>query len=286
MALAAARMNDLQACDSHGPAPLPDGALHVKVNSQPTVRVGDAFSCGGCPNRVKTGASTVTIGGEFAARLTDASDHKGWIVVGSGNVRIGGPTGMGTIGAGKGTCQAMAAGRTSGKASQSYGNCVLESVRQIIRRATGNEVTEEELKKYAEAHGCVFPGANGGSNGELGRKLLEDHGVRAERMPAEGPATLGVIAQAVSERRGVVAFIDPHEISPSLYPDPGNHAVAVTGVELDANGDVIAVFINDTGAGECGKRVPAAEFGAGLRNLPSEKANGGAKLLVTKGAIW
>ncbi len=148
VALFTARMNDPHLCETHGPAPLPDGALSVKVNSLPTVRVGDGFNCGGCANRVQTGASTVTFRGEFAARLTDKSDHGGRIVIGSGNVVIGGPTGMGCIGAGKSTCQAMAAGRKSGEIHQSYGNCMEESLRQIIRRAKGKEITEEELMAY------------------------------------------------------------------------------------------------------------------------------------------
>ncbi len=289
MALFTARMNDPCLCNTHGTAPLPDGALSVKVNSQPTVRVGDAFACGGCANRVQTGASTVTFGGEFAARLTDKSDHGGSIVVGSGNVVIGGPTGMGCVGAGKSTCQAMAAGRTSGKTKQSYGNCVLESVRQIIRRAKGNEVTEDEMMGHALAMRDVTnkpgTGQHGGANGEVGRQILNDYGVPAERTPKDRPPMLADVKQAISERRGVVAFVDPHEISPTLYPSSGNHAVVVTGVELDSDGNVTAVFINDTGAGECGKRVPAAAFGAALRNLLSERANGGAPLLVTKGPV-
>jgi uncharacterized Zn-binding protein involved in type VI secretion len=234
MTLHAARMNDSQVCDAHGPAPLPDGTLGVRINGQPTVRAGDAFRCGGCPNRMKTGASTVTFGGEFAARRTDLSDHGGRIIVGSANVVIGGPTGMGCVGAATSLCRAMAAGRQSLGPHQSYGNCVLESVRQIIRRAKASEVTEDELKRHAEAAGCV----------------------------------------------------SPHEMSPDQYPDPGNHAVVVTGVELDKDGNVTAVFINDTGAGECGKKLPASQFAAAMRDLPSHKEVGGSSLLVTKGAIW
>jgi len=287
MALLAARMNDPQLCRSHGPAPLTDGALNVRINSLPAVRAGDAFQCGGCPNRVQTGASTVTFGGEFAARLTDTSDHGGRIVLGAANVVIGGASGMGCVGAGKSTCQAMAAGRASGNTKQSYGNCVLESVRQIIRRAMANEVTEDELKRHAEVNDRVSKGAtNGGSDGDNGQKLLGDFGVPAERMPAAGPADLDAVKQAISERRGVVAFVDPHEISPGKYPTPACHAVVVTGVELDEDGNVTAVFINDTGAGECGKKVPAAAFGSAMRNLPSHKSAGGTSLLVTKGAIW
>ncbi|MFO0592175.1 MAG: PAAR domain-containing protein [Polyangiaceae bacterium] len=286
MALFTARKDDLQVCPTHGPATMPEGALSVKVNSRATVRVGDPYSCGGSPDRVTTGASTVTFGGEFAARLTDQSEHGGRIILGAFNVVIGGPAGMGTIGAGKSVCQAMAAGRKSGRTKQSYGNCVLESCRQIVRRATGNEVMEDEFLKHADEHGHTTAGAKGGSNGDHGAALLGEFGVPAERMPADGPPTLATIKQAISERRGVVAFIDPHTMSPESYKEEGNHAIAVIGVELDAQGNVTAVFVNDTGAGECGKKVPADVFAAAMRNLPSERSKGGARLLVTKGPIW
>ncbi|MBK8256476.1 MAG: PAAR domain-containing protein [Polyangiaceae bacterium] len=306
MALLAARMNDLQLCNTHGPAPLPDGARSVRINGKSTVRVGDAFGCGGCPNRVKTGASTVTIGGEFAARLTDQSDHAGWVTTGSTNVRIGGPRGMGCVGAGKSLCQAMAAGRKSGQTHQSYGNCVLESVRQIRRQATGTDITEDEMlrlaeerrkayKRYAEQQGGPVepePGSvpdseRGGSDGDAGCALLNDWGVPAERFPPDKKAPgLNDLKNLISDRRGVVAFVDPHQISPNLYPDSGNHAVVVIGVEVDDKGQVTAVYINDTGAGECGKKVPAAVFASALQNLPSHKDVGGAPLIVTKGPIW
>jgi uncharacterized Zn-binding protein involved in type VI secretion len=288
MALFAARMNDPQLCDLHGAAPLPDGALNVRINSQPTVRAGDAFKCGGCPNRVQTGASTVTFGGELAARATDRSDHGGRIVMGSTNVVIGGPMGMGCIGAGKSTCQAMAAGRKSGQTNQSYGNCVLESVRQLIRRGKENEVTEDEMLNHGLRRGATSnPGHDdhGAANGDIGATIMEDFGVPAERMPAQAPATLATLKQAITERRGVIAFVDAKDLWPD-EKDSGCHAVVVTGVELDKDGNVTAVFINDTGRGDCGRKVPAAEFGAGMRNLPTERDKGGAQLLVTKGPIW
>lgn len=291
MALPAIRNTDVHLCASHGAEKIGAPAqLDITVNNQAAIHVGLGFTCGGQRVLVMTGASTVQVHGEFASRVFDDSSHGGKLVIGSRNVVIGGPQGMGAVGAGKSTCQAMAAGRASGKTKQSYGNCVLESARQILRRATGKNVTEEELLKHALARKLCEdapqkPLAHGGSNGENARQLLGDYGVPTERMPADGPATLDDVKQAVAEGRGVIAFVDPHEISPSLYPSSCCHAVVVTGVEVDKDGRVTAVFISDTGAGECGKKVPASAFGAGLRNLPSEKANGGAKLVVTKGPL-
>lgn len=289
MALAVARTNDTHFCEAHGAGTLPDGLVSVRVNGQPAVRAGDRFVCGGCRNRMQTGASTVTIGGELAARLNDKSEHGGFVTRGSGTVFIGGPMGMGCLGAGTSMCQAMAAGRRSGETRQSYGNCVLESVRQIIRRAKGSKLTEDEMIAHALARGLADnkPGTDehGGSSGTRGQRILEEFGIPAERMPSQGPATLGTIKQAIAERRGVVAFVDPKDIWPGMIKS-GCHAVVVTGVELDEDGNVTAVFINDTGRGDCARRVSASEFGAAMRNLPTDKDVGGASLLVTKGAIW
>ncbi len=282
MALFTARMNDPHLCEAHGPAPLPDGALSVKVNSQPTVRVGDAFNCGGCANRVQTGASTVTFGGEFAARLTDKSDHGGSIVIGSGNVVIGGPTGMGCTGAGKSTCQAMAAGRKSLDVHQSYGNCMPESLRQIIRRATGNEVLEDELLAYGLGHklstNAPGTGQHGGTSPQNAVSLLQSFGVAAENVPAAGAPTLADLKHAVGGRKGVVTTLHTKD----YWPDGGGgyHAVLVTGIELDKDGNVTAVFINDTGLGQCGMKVSAASFAASIKD------GGNQPLVVTKGAIW
>lgn len=290
MALLASRMNDVQLCDKHGPAPVTGSTPQVTINGLPAVRIGDAFPCGGCANRVQTGASTVTLRGEPAARLTDKTDHGGTLILGSPNVVIGGPSGMGSFGGGKSVCQAMANGRTSGKTKQSYGNCVLESVRQVIHRATGNPVSEDEILRHALTKPDVknAPGTSGhgGANGEIGRQILEDFGVPAERLPADEAATLDDVRTAVAERRGIVAFVDPHVYAPKLYPDAACHAVHVTGLELDKDGHVVAVILNDTGSGTCGLRVPAQTFANAMRELPTEKHRGGASLLVTKGAVW
>jgi uncharacterized Zn-binding protein involved in type VI secretion len=282
MALDAARMNDPQACDAHGPAPLPDGAPSVRINGLPAVRAGDAFRCGGCANRMKTGASTVTFGGEFAARKTDTSDHGGRVVVGSGNVVIGGPTGMGCVGAGKSTCQAMAAGRKSLAVHQSHGNCMPESLRQIIRRATAREVTEDEVLAYGLTNrlSADAPGQrhHGGTTPQAAVALLQGFGVAAENVPSSGAPTVADIKQAIADRKGVVVTLHTKD----YWPDGGGgyHAVAVTGVEVDADGHVTAVFINDTGLGECGLKVPAAKLAASI------KSGGDQPLVVTKGAIW
>ena len=58
------------------------------------------------------------------------------------------------------------------------------------------------------------------------------------------------------------------------------HAALITGVELDDAGNVVAVFMNDTGLGQCGVRVPADKFVPGLNRCPHHP------LVTTKGPIW
>ncbi len=108
--------------------------------------------------------------------------------------------------------------------------------------------------------------------------MLTNFGDRRRDGAGLGAAdTLADVKQAISERRGVVAMVDTH----AYWGDEGGgHAVVVTGVELDKDGNVTAVFINDTGLGECGLKVPAAKFGQAMKDLA------GSRLVVTKGAVW
>lgn len=303
MALPAFRANDPHACDVHGPLSLAsESSPNVKTNRRPQARVGDAFACGGCPNKIRSGASTVTVNGEFAARSTGKSDHPGTLLEGSRNVVIGGPVGVGCVGAAGKVCAAMAAGRNPppgavyppghalagrqipGKtAGQSYNNCGVETCRQMILRATGKSISQEDLLQHAILNGHAFVAKNGrapwGSGGtthagQVG--ILSDFGVPAEARQGTPEAT----ARAVSEGRGVLAWVWAGTLwgpTPETPAGTGSHAILVTGVEMDEHGNILAFFINDTGAGTCTQRVPAALFSSSLQGVPS---------IVTSGPIW
>ena len=249
--------------------------MDITVNQEAALHAGCGFTCRSQPTQIISGSSSVRFHGEFAARAFDDTAHGGKLIIGSGNVVIGGPSGMGSVGAGAKLCEKAAAGRASGSKKQSYGNCVLESVRQLLLKA-GNDVSEDELVSYATAKGIYSP-AGVVNGGDKGRQLLEEFGISAERMPAKEPATIADVKQAVADGRGVVAFVD----GPSWFPGvgPGGHAIVVTGVELDDQGNVVAVFVNDTGDNQdnCGQRVPISRF------QPAFDKNG-SRLLVTKGS--
>jgi uncharacterized Zn-binding protein involved in type VI secretion len=283
MAQPAIRNTDVHICPQHGAETIGAVAeMDIAINKQPALRVGHCFTCAGQPAQVATGAATVLFHGEFAARAFDDSSHKGKLVIGSGNVVIGGPTGMGCVGAGTKTCKAMAGGRKSGDIHQSYGNCMPESLRQIIRRATGRPVTEDEVLNYGLANNLSTKapgtGQHGGTSPQDAVILLKGFGVAAENVPSAGAPTLDDIKHAIAGGKGVVTTLHTKDYWPGGRG--GYHAVLVSAVELDGNGNVVGVFINDTGLGECGMWVPAMSFAASI------KSGGGQPLVVTKERIW
>jgi hypothetical protein len=224
--------------------------------------------------------------------------HQGAVVMGSGNVMIGGPTVGVTLGnpeAGKAACVAAAAGRDPPAGAvdnhgrplphrttkQSYGNCGVESARIIINRATGKKVTEDGLLDWAIEHGLADgPGDpahryNGGATlDDQTEKTLREHGVESTRERQ----TMENIAQAVAEGKGVITA---HKTS-TLWDDrkyDGNHVVNVTGLVYDSNGNLVSVVTLDTGTGNCATIVPAGRYEASLRSWPNHA-------VITKKPIW
>jgi len=283
MGLPAIRNIDLHVCPNHGAEKIGAVAqMDITVNGEAALHVGHGFTCGGEPTKVASGSTTVRFHGEFAARALDDSGHQGKLVIGSGNVVIGGPTGVGCMGAGNKGCHAMSAGRKSGKTSQSYGNCALESVRQILRQAKGADVGEEELLNYALQKNLSTnnPGKDdhGATPWRSSIQLLSEFGVESEIGPNPPPVDPLHLKQALLERKGIIAQVNTRQLWQD--PDGDPHAVLVTAVECDERGNVVAVFINDTGLGTCGQRLPIGVFLAAMR------AEAGSPLITTKGAIW
>jgi hypothetical protein len=118
----------------------------------------------------------------------------------------------------------------------------------------------------------------GGTSPEIRKKLLDSYGVPSH---LEEP-TRDNILHGVANRQGVAVSVDP-----ALYP-PGSsssnppkkgtmHCVTVVGAVYDEDGNLIAYYINDTGSGECNKRVPAADFDRAIIK--------GRALVVTNGPL-
>lgn len=281
----AARVLDEHVCPLHGggPAEAP-GTPDVLINGVPHVTATHVCSCKAePPDFIVTGASTVLIGNQPAGRLTEKTMHGPGVLLGaSPDVLIGSASIGVTLGGGDsalGGCTSAASGRSSGQTRQTWGNCGIESARQIINQATGASLTEVELADDAVAHAETAertPRNNefGGTNPPERQTMLARHGVPSSQVPA----TPGNVMQGVAERRGVITSHD----AGALWNDPSNngngHAVLVTGVTFDANGQPETVTFNDTGNGTCGSNVPADRFFGSLRK--------GRNANVTDRPLW
>jgi phosphoribosyl-AMP cyclohydrolase len=84
------------------------------------------------------------------------------------------------------------------------------------------------------------------------------------------------IETAVSEGRGVVTCHEAGRLWGTNQQ--GGHAVLVTGIEYDADGNPQTVFINDTGTGNCMDAIPASRFENSFQQ--------GFDLNVTSNPIW
>jgi uncharacterized Zn-binding protein involved in type VI secretion len=272
--LPAARFGDFHACPAptHGGGPviaLP--TARVLTNSRAQARGTDLAACAGPADFIVTGAATVKVGGQPAARLSDKTMHGGVVAVGAGNVMIGGPTAGVTLGdpaAAAKDCAALADTRhTPGRRGQSYGNCGIEAWRAIINRQraadglpplTEDDAMQRALELGVAGHDPAKPWAYGATSADGRVKLLQDQGVDASAEPGSSAA----VQQAVAERRGVSASVYPYWYWPGwtgVQPD-AQHEIQITGVEFDENGNVKAYIISDSGLGQCSLRVSASDF--------------------------
>ena len=305
MTMPAARVGDLHICPMFtGPVPhvggpvLPPGAPTVLIGGMPGARMGDLCVCVGPPDSIVKGAMPVRVLGQPAARITDSCAHGGVILPpGCPTVLIGLAGISGNVLAGIQRCQAMAAGRnppagaqTPGgaqiapnTAGQSYNNCGVESSRQIIQQATGSNISQEALLQQSINGGLASQGApgpaqmwnSGGTNPAQRAQILTNNGVPA----ATQAPTMANLENAVAQGRGVITAMDAGLLPnwPAGTALQSWHAITVTGIEYDANGNPINVIVNDTGMGQCGQRIPYAQFQAALRGTPH---------VVTNNPIW
>jgi hypothetical protein len=189
---------------------------------------------------------------------------------------------LGNPAAGLAACTAAAGGRSSGSTQQSYQNCGVESSRQIINRATGAGIGEDPLLNSAVRNGDAEKTRNradsGGTTDSERQNILASNGV---------PSTLQNmnmqnLAQAIGERKGVITAHDVSVFWPppgqSGSPQTGGHAVVVTAVGYDANGNLATVTVIDTGWGLCASTYPAALFASSFQS--------GVSMNVTTNPIW
>lgn len=144
------------------------------------------------------------------------------------------------------------------------GTCGLVSCEQILRR-TGLEVTEDDIVRYAGDRGlCVTdacPELNGGTTLLDQARILTEFGVPAR---PELLVSTEELAHRLEEGRSVILAVNAGEFwnDPAAYGTGApNHAILATGVARDAQtGEIVGVFINDSGTGNSAQFVPVQDL--------------------------
>lgn len=282
----AARVSDMHVCPMVTPGTppvphvggpvLPPGGVTVLIGALPAARMGDMAVCVGPPDSIVKGAFPVPIANSPAARMGDQTAHGGSVVMGCPTVLIGLAGTAGNVRVGTAMCNAAAGGRSSGTTQQSYNNCGVESSRQVINRANGSNLSENQLLQNAINNGWASgtPGsppvfADGGTNPSTRQSILANAGV-ASSVQSSNLDNLGL---AMSRGQGTIASLDAAPLWGAGTPPGSLHAVTVTGVEYDDAGNVVNVIINDTGTGQCGQVVPVATWNAAVAAHPSPALN-------------
>lgn len=261
----AAAGSDMHICLT--PWPIPPHAIGVDIEGSPTVLV-NYF------RQARQGD-----------KLLEAIGGTGSITGGCPTVLVGAAGIVGNVPAGQAACAAAAAGRNpppgtvdnngnpiaANTPGQSYNNCGVESSRQLIGRATGTMPTQEGLLNQSMANGDAtqMPGnlfGSGGTDPGGRQNILANNGVPSSLQPN----TPGNLEAAVAGDRGVVVSVwagnMPNWAGQGLAPNTGGHAIVVTGIEYDDNGNPINVIISDTGMGQCSQKVPWAGFQGAVRS--------------------
>jgi uncharacterized Zn-binding protein involved in type VI secretion len=226
---------------------LPPGAPTVLIGGLPAARVGDMLICVGPPDTIALGSPTVLIGNMMAARQGDQTAHGGVITIGLPTVMIGVPGSGGTVG-NPGRAAGFFPGQQANKDT-----CALMTTQGIVQQSTGATFTEGQMQAIGVASGA-YTVCNGTTN--------EATVMTAAGIPAtlqQNPTMPDIIA-ALAQNRAVVVGLDARPIWGSNAPNPLGHAIRVTGVDLDSNGNPTAVHINDTGSGQANQTVPIATF--------------------------
>lgn len=154
--------------------------------------------------------------------------------------------------------------------SQKYGNCGLCSVQNVAYMA-GIKTDQDTMLNYAKSKGLCDE--CGGTQPEERRKLLKELGI--DSYTAE--PTIDNIVAAVMSGRGVIVSVQARPFYNYSIKNDGYHAVTVTSVVLDENGNPTEIIVCDSNAddiGDTGARRCSVEF---FKNVMS-----GKKLNITE----
>jgi uncharacterized Zn-binding protein involved in type VI secretion len=256
---------------------LPPGHPTVLVMGLPIACQTDMVFCVGPPDTIAMGSLGVFVNGLPVARVLDPTIHGGRITVVLPSMVM-----IGDIN--------MAAAAAIWPGGQSFGNCGIQSANQVIEQATGVQNSEQAILDQTVAAGLTkvdpLDASNtGGTSAEQRRQILANNGVPSTTIMNP---TQQDISNAILDRRGIIINADagqlwngdPNIPNPAAY-NGGGHAVTITDGDYDSNGNLTDVYINDTGTGTQGRRVPIGQI------MSANQARGtNAAINVTDAPVW
>lgn len=135
--------------------------------------------------------------------------------------------------------------RNQGEAYDKFqGTCGLCSVANVLRMA-GVQYSEKDIVDYAKNHNLCNqggePGYNGGTSAAEREKILEAFGIPSTCVSP----SISVLASSVEQGKGVIISVDPGKLAPEVY-DSGYHAITVTSVVRDSNGNIKGFYVCDS----------------------------------------
>lgn len=148
------------------------------------------------------------------------------------------------------------------------GTCGLCSCVNVLRLA-GVDVDEKEIVDYASTTNasdsdeklCTValynPAVNGSTSPQDRKEILEHYGIRSEVVEVKRDAdteisknNISVIADFVEQGRGVIVSIHAYQLWYGKKSSKKDfHAITVTSVKKNAQGNVLGFYVCDTGRG-------------------------------------
>lgn len=165
---------------------------------------------------------------------------------------------------------------------QSYQNCGIQSVRQLVEQArheclkdTELEFLEKAIKTCGAETGDPHPGDSGGTSAVTRQCILKHFGVES----GVQDASMENVDAALRSGKGVIISADVSVLwkdQAGVAAQSGRHAVVLTHGAYDADGNLLGVYVNDTGINKryyltTGELSDVLESGSGSINVTDRR---------------
>lgn len=128
---------------------------------------------------------------------------------------------------------------------QTGDTCATVAQQGIIEKSTGIDYGEDALNQEAYEKGWV--NWKGETDSDKIGNLLESHGISTQRW-LDGSADINTLKEQLAQGNDVIVGVDAGEFYEDDVLLGRGHAVWVTGLETDTQGDVSKVIVNDSNA--------------------------------------